>query len=141
MTGCGGALTVDSAAPLTSLRWREDRYGVISEVLIQDKVQDISHRVINEEFVQRGGCRRHVLYMPRSTADERRYTGEYQIEQSALDQLAVTVEMALPFAAFRGDRVSLNLPWLGPGSAYDVVESRCRMDEAGERTEIVLSRR
>ena len=139
--GSGGALTVDSAAPLTSLRWREDRYGVISEVLIQDKVQDISHRVINEEFVQRGGCRRHVLYMPRSTADERRYTGEYQIEQSALDQLADTVEMALPFAAFPGDRVSLNLPWLGPGSAYDVVESRCRMDEAGERTEIVLSRR
>ena len=134
-------LTVDSSSPLLSLRHREDRYGVISEMLIQDKAQDISHRVINEEFAAKGGCRRHVLYMPRSTADERRYTGEYQIAQSTLDQLAITLELPIPFAAFPGDRVHLALDLLGPGDTYDVTEVRCKMDEAGERTEIVLSRR
>ena len=57
--GSGNTLTVDSSSPLLSLRHREDRYGVISEMLIQDKAQDISHRVINEEFAAKGGCRRH----------------------------------------------------------------------------------
>lgn len=139
--GSGGTLTVDERTPLLSLRRREDRYGVISEVLIQDKTQDISHRVVNEDFAAKGGCRRHVLYMPRSTAGERRYTGEYQIAQSALEQLAITLELPLPFAAFPGDRVQLALGRLGPGGAYDVTEVRCILDEAGERTEIVLSRR
>lgn len=139
--GSGNTLTVDSSSPLLSLRHREDRYGVISEMLIQDKAQDISHRVINEEFAAKGGCRRHVLYMPRSTADERRYTGEYQIAQSALDQLAITLELPIPFAAFPGDRVHLALDLLGSWDTYDVTEVRCKMDESGERTEIVLSRR
>lgn len=139
--GSGATLAVTGKTPLVSLRHREDRYGVISEMLIQDKVQDISHQIINETFAKKGGSRRHVLYMPRSTADERRYTGEYQIAQSALDQLEITLELPLPFAAFPGDRVRLELSWLGPEDTYDVVESRCRMDESGERTEIVLSRR
>ena len=139
--GSGGTLTVDNGTPLLSLGRREDRYGVISEMLIQDKVQGISHRVVNEEFAAKGGCRRHVLYMPRSTADERRYTGEYQIEQSALDQLAITLELPFPFAAFPGDRVHLAVDRLGPGDTYDVTEARCKLDESGERTEIVLSRR
>lgn len=139
--GSGRTLWADKNTPLRSLRRREQRYGVISEMLIQDKVQGISHRVINEEFTQKGGCRRHVLYMPRSTADERRYTGEYQIAQSALDQLEITLEVPLPFAAFPGDRLYLALEQLGPGDTYDVVESRCCLDESGERTEIVLSRR
>ncbi len=139
--GSGRTLRADKNTPLRSLRRREQRYGVISEMLIQDKVQGISHRVINEEFTQRGGCRRHVLYMPRSTADERRYTGEYQIAQSALEQLEITLEVPLPFAAFPGDRLYLALEQLGPGDTYDVVESRCCLDESGERTEIVLSRR
>ncbi len=139
--GSGRTLRVDAKAPVTSLRRREQRYGVISEMLIQDKVQGIRHRVINEEFLQKGGCRRHVLYMPRSTADERRYTGEYQIAQSALEQLEITLELPLPFAAFPGDRVCLAMEQLGPEETFDVTEARCRMDEKGQRTEIVLSRR
>lgn len=139
--GSGPTLLVNQNSPLTFLRHREQRYGVISEMLIQDKVQGISHRVINQEFAEAGGCRRQVLYMPRSTADERRYTGEYQIAQSALEQLEITLELPLPFAAFPGDRVRLQLPQLGPEATYDVTETRCRMDGNGQRTEIVLSRR
>ena len=139
--GSGRTLRVDTKTPVSSLRRREQRYGVISEMLIQDKVQGISHRVINKDFLDKGGCRRHVLYMPRSTADERRYTGEYQIAQSALEQLEITLELPFPFAAFPGDRIQLELEYLGPAETYDVTETRCRMDKAGQRTEIVLSRR
>ena len=100
--GSGQTLRLDSSAPILSLRKREERYGVLSEVLIQDKIQGIDHPVVNETFSQRGGRRRHVLYMPRSSADARRYTGEYQIAQSALEQLEIEAELPFPFAAFPG---------------------------------------
>lgn len=139
MWGSGKTLRIDGGTPLLSLRKREDRYGVISEMLIQDKVQGVSHRVVNEAFTAVGGQRRHVLYMPRSTPDARRYTGEYQIAESALEQLEIELELPYAFAAAPGDRVNLQLSRLNLSGVYEVVESRCRMDGGGERTELVLS--
>lgn len=137
--GSGRQLQVDGNTPLLSLHKREQRYGVISEVLIQDKVQKISHQVVNQDFISAGGMRRHVLYMPRSTADARRYTGEYQIAQSALEQTEITMELPFAFAAFPGDQVSLQLDRLGLAGCYEVVQSRSRMDADGLRTELTGS--
>lgn len=137
--GSGKTLCIDDASPLLSLRKREQRYGVISEVLIQDKVQRISHPVRNQKFLQTGGQRRHVLYMPRSTAEDRRYTGEYQIAQSALEQIEIDLELPIPFAAMPGDRVDLALSRLNLSGRYEVVRSRIRMDGDGERTELTIS--
>ena len=137
--GSGKTLQVDDGTPLLSLQKREQRYGVISEVLIQDKVQGISHSVENAAFKAAGGQRRHVLYMPRSTADSRRYTGQYQIAQSALEQVEIVLVLPRAFAAFPGDRVSLGCGRLGLAGSYEVVSARSRLDEDGERTEIVLS--
>lgn len=137
--GSGKALRLDDDAPILSLRKREQRYGVISEMLIQDKVQGVRHAVVNEDFAAQGGQRRHILYMPRSTADQRRYTGEYQIAQSELERLEIQVELPLAFAAWPGDRVSLSLSRLGLAGTYDVVSARSRMDGGGERTEVTLS--
>lgn len=137
--GSGRTLVVDDDTPLLRLQKRGDRYGVISEVLIQDKVQGIYHRVVNQAFSRQGGQRRHVLYMPRSTADSRRYTGEYQIAQSALEQLEITLELPFAFAAFPGDRVDLQLARLNLAGCYEVVRSRSRLDAGGEETELVLS--
>lgn len=137
--GSGTDLHVDDDTPLLSLRKREQRYGVISEVLIQDKVQRISHPVRNQKFLQTGGQRRHVLYMPRSTAEDRRYTGEYQIAQSALEQIEIDLELPIPFAAMPGDRVDLALSRLNLSGRYEVVRSRIRMDGDGERTELTIS--
>lgn len=137
--GSGKKLRVDGSVPLLSLQKREQRYGVISEVLIQDKVQGISHRVPNQKFASQGGQRRHVLYMPRSTAASRRYTGEYQIAQSALEQLEIALELPFAFAAFPGDQVDLQLSRLNLAGIYDVVRARTRMDAEGERTDLILS--
>lgn len=137
--GSGKTLRIDDDSPLLSLRKREQRYGVISEVLIQDKVQRISHPVRNQKFLQTGGQRRHVLYMPRSTAEDRRYTGEYQIAQSALEQVEIDLELPASFAAMPGDRVDLALSRLNLSGLYEVVRSRSRMDGDGERTELTVS--
>lgn len=139
--GSGRTIQVGDSTPMLSFSKREQRYGVISEVLIQDKAQGVSHLVTNDAFLAAGGCRRQVIYMPRSTADSRRYTGEYQIAQSALEQLVLTLELPLAFAAFPGDRVSLRLQRLGLSGTYDVTEVRCRMDGSGERTILSLGER
>lgn len=137
--GSGKLLKIDGTSPLLSIHKREQRYGVISEMLIQDKSQKISHRVPNQKFIDEGGCRRHVLYMPRSTAENRRYTGEYQIAQSALEQLEITLELPAPFAAAPGDRAVLALDRLGLSGQYEVVRARSRMDGSGVRTELTVS--
>lgn len=139
--GSGKTLEINDSTPLISLQKREQRYGVISEVLIQDKVQGIRHRVVNQEFLQRGGQRRHVLYMPRSTASERRYTGEYQISQSALEQVDISLELPFSFAAFPGDRITLLTERMGLEGTYEVVESRSRMNADGETTYLTISTR
>ena len=139
--GSGRQIRVDDQTPLLSLRQREQRYGVISQVLIQDKVQHVSHQVVNEAFTAAGGQRRHVLYMPRSTPDARRYTGEYQIAQSALEQLEIDLELPFPCAALPGDRAELSLTRLNLTGSYEVVRSRSRMDGDGAITLLTVSRR
>ena len=139
LQGTGKTLAIGDGSPVLSLRKREQRYGVISEVLIQDKVQGISHSVTNQKFAETGGQRRHVLYMPRSTAENRRYTGEYQIAQSALEQMEIELTLPFSFAAMPGDRVNLALSRLKLSGLYEVVRSRSRMDGDGERTELTIS--
>ncbi len=137
--GSGRTLEAGGSTPLLRVRKREQRYGVISEMLIQDKSQRVSRRVPNQKFIDQGGQRRHVLYMPRSAAGDRRYTGEYQIAQSELERLEITVELPRAFAAKPGDRVRLALDRLALAGEYDVVRAYSRLDGSGERTELTLS--
>ena len=127
------------ALPILSLKKREQRYGVISEIVLKDKVQGITQRMVNEEFAARGGQHRQILYLPRSTPGERRYTGQYQIAQSQLEALEIEVTLPLPFAAFPGDRVVLRIGRFGSEGTYEVVQSRSWMSEKGQLTELILS--
>lgn len=139
--GGGRTLEINDRTPLRSFTQRGQRYGVISEMLIYDKVQQVRHSVMNQPFASQGGCRRQLLYMPRSTADSRRYTGEYQIAQSALEELVLEMALPYPFAAFPGDRAAVSLDRLGLTGDYDVVEARSRTDASGAVTELTVSRR
>ena len=95
--------------------------------------------MVNEPFAAAGGQRRHVLYMPKSTAGARRYTGEYQIAQSALEQLEITLELPFAFAAAPGDSIALELERLNLSDTCAVTEARSKMDREGERTELTIS--
>lgn len=139
--GSGRTLAVNDRTPLKAFAQRGQRYGVISEMVLYDKVQKVRHSVENQPFKSQGGCRRQVLYMPRSTAASRRYTGEYQISQSALEALVLELVLPYPFAAFPGDRVELTLDRLKLAGAYDVVEARSRTDAGGAVTELTVSER
>ena len=137
--GSGKRLVLDSSQPVLSCGRRERRYGVISEVLVKDKTRKTEQRVVNSEFLARGGCRRQVIYTPgRSTYAAMRYTGDYQIEQSRLGSAQVELSLAGSCPARPGDVVELSYHLLGLYGSYHVAETEYRGDGDGVTSTLVL---
>ena len=113
--------------PVLSCTLREDHYGVLSEVLVIDKKRNASYSVKNQDWVDRGGQCRRVVYTPgQSTWADMRYTGEYQIEQSRKEEKELSVTLAGSFLAFPGDRITLELRRMGISGAFRVAEAENR---------------
>lgn len=127
----GRLLEIGADAPVISASFREDHYGVLTEVLVIDKTRGVSHSVKNEDMLRRGGQCRRVLYTPgQSTWAAMRYTGEYQIQQSKQDQTAAVITLPGSFLAFPGDRVRLDLPRPGIRGTFRVAEAENTFDAA-----------
>ena len=123
----GKRLVINDASPVLECVLREDHYGVLTEALIIDKKRNISYSVRNQDWIDRGGQCRRVVYTPgQSTWAAMKYTGEYQIRKSREDEKAVTVTLPGSFLAFPGDRVSLSLERLGLAGLFRVVEAENR---------------
>ena len=125
----GETFSIGEEDPVLSCTLREDRYGVLSEVLVIDKTRNKSFSVKDQETIDRGGQCRRVMYTPgQSTWAAMRYTGEYQIRRSKED--AWTAEVTLPgsFLAFPGDRAALSLERMGLSGTFRVAEAENRFD-------------
>jgi len=122
---------------------REDHYGVLTEVLVIDKKQGVSYSVKNEDMIARGGQCRRVLYTPgSSTWAAMRYTGEYQIAESAKNEKIVTVTLPGSFLAFPGDTVTLELNRMGLSGVFRVAETQNRFSARdGARITLTLKER
>ena len=127
----------------SSCTLREDHYGVLTEVLVIDKTRNVSYSVRNQDMIDRGGQCRRVVYTPgQSTWAAMRYTGEYQIQRSREEELAIEVELAGCFLAFPGDVVRLRLEALGIDGEYRVAEAENRASpETGEVSTLTLRER
>lgn len=140
LTGEGGAsLSIGADTAVTAAVIHDNRYGVISEALVKNKVRGTSETVKNAVCAARGASCRRVISVPRKTGgDAMRYTAQYQIEESEKGKR--TVELTLPslFAAFAGDSVALNYPPLGLRGNYRVYESRCWAEADGAGTVLTL---
>jgi len=122
-------------------RFREKRYGVVSEVLVRGNTDGKMTRVVNETFAARGGrCRRIVRVPNRTGYDARRFTGEYVIDRSAREQFRLELSLAEPFAAFAGDRAVVTLEKLGLDGDFTVSEAVSWADGSGCGTELTLIR-
>ncbi|MGM9521829.1 MAG: hypothetical protein ACI3VB_05050 [Oscillospiraceae bacterium] len=107
-----------------SVRYRESRYGVISEVHVIGRTNGRESVVYNGDFIDRGGRSRRMIYVPNKTRyDAMRYTGEYQIERSERDAKVIFLELAEPFAAFAGDHAEIYSSALGISGRFYVRES------------------
>ena len=142
MAGSGRQLLLDSGAPILSCRLREERYGVISEMLVKDKSRGVSHTARNEAFLNRGGSRRQVLYLPAAgNLSAMRYTGDYQIRQSERGKRRLEMVLAGGFLAQPGD-VARVICWpLGISGSYDVVEAESSGDASGVTTTLLMEER
>ena len=139
----GRRIVIGADSPVLSCTLREDHYGVLTEVLVIDKTRNVSYSVKNQDMIDRGGQCRRVVYTPgQSTWAAMRYTGEYQIQRSREEELAIEVELAGCFLAFPGDVVRLRLEALGIDGEYRVAEAENRASpETGEVSTLTLRER
>lgn len=106
--GDGRRLLLDEKSALTAARLRERRYGVVSEVLVLDRTRKASSRVADRELLDRGYRCRRVLNMPgRSSYQQMRYRGEYQLREAGRERLRVELTLPEAFAAWPGELVEL----------------------------------
>ncbi|NCB73448.1 MAG: hypothetical protein EOM51_01705 [Clostridia bacterium] len=137
----GKSLSFDGSSAYTKQSLKRARYGVISEVLVKNKALGTSERVENPEFIQSGGCCRRVVNVPRKTRfDAMRATGEYQIDQSKVNELLISLTVPQIFAAFPGDTIEFSESHLGVADKFMVQKSCCFANGERAGTEITLTR-
>lgn len=132
-------LVLGPETAVSAFTLRDQRYGVLSQVLLRDRTSENVLSVKNEAFEARGGMSRKVITMPgKSTYQAMRYSGEYQLARSAEELRMVELELPGVFLAWPGDLVELQLG-RGPGyGLWRVRESLCGLDSEGTYTRLTL---
>ena len=135
----GRVLRLGTDTPVTAQRFVRDRYGVLSGVLVKNRVLGSAVTVENGAFNAAGGQCTRVVNVPRHTGfDAMRHTGEYQIRKSMAGFERCRVTLPRMFAAFPGDRVLMESTPLGVSGVFRVETSRCTADGTGAETVLEL---
>jgi hypothetical protein len=138
----GAPAAVEDLGPVTEVVFREDRYGVLSQVTVKDATGWTSQTETNQDFIDRGGRCSRVIQMPKTTGYQaRRYNAQFQLARSAAEEKQIQVTVAASFAAWPGDLVSLTQMGEGLNGTYRVQETAVCLDQGGCATTLVLGRR
>lgn len=134
----GRALALAADAPIVAARYRDRRYGVISEVEVLSRGGSLCERVENEKALARGHHSRRVLYSTAASREEMRAAGEQQIERSKEEAKLLTLEIAQGLTAEPFDMIEAELPALGIAGTFRVREVLRKLDDTGETTQLKL---
>ena len=135
----GTVKKLDDTVPVLSIRQREKRYGVLSELLVRDKTQKRIETIQNQAFLAEGGQCSRVITMPgRSSYQAMRYSGAYQIRRSEAERNRVELTVAVPFWGWPGELVELKLERAGLEGRYRVLEASTGTGEDGAWTRLTL---
>lgn len=127
------------AAAVTALRYRNRRYGVLSQVVVQDRNRNYAETVEDRDFLARGGCCRRVISVPKdSGTPAMRFSGGYQLRASRAEREAVEATVAEGFAAWPGELMEVARTGFGGNGLYRVRESVVTLDGRGVSTRLVL---
>lgn len=138
----GKRLKISERTAVSQCTCKHTRYGVISEVLVKNKVAGSQTIVKNDSFISEGGMCRRIVNVPRYTRfDAMRATGEYQISASRERKRCVSLTISEQFGAFPGDLVELSGIKTAPEGTYFVEEAHCFGSCEGAGTEILLTRK
>lgn len=135
----GQTITVDASKDAAGIAMCDERYGIISDITVRNRVSGTSYTVSNADLVSRGGKCHRELTVPKTTgADAARYTAEYQIAESKRGKSCVKLTLTKQFACFPGDRVSLAASKLGISGVYTVLSAHCWADSLSAGTVVTL---
>ena len=137
----GGTVTLDHRAGPIEVIWQDKRYGVLSQVLVQDRGQLGTQQVTNEVFQAQGGRCSRVLTMPGKSAYEAmRYSGQFQLDRSYEERFRLEVTLPGSYVCEPGDRVEVALEQFGITGTWRVLETLARLDGSGSRVTLTLGR-
>lgn len=126
-------------AAVTQLRYRDRRYGVLSQVVVRDRSRNYAQTVDDRDFQAKGGRCRRVVSVPKDTGTPAmRFSGEYQLRASRSERETVEVTVAEGFAAWPGELMEVALSGFGGNGLYRVRESVVSLDGRGLSTRLTL---
>lgn len=133
------SLLIGEGTPVTALVHRDNRCGVLSEVLVRDRYSGLTRRVENEEFSALGGRARRVLTMPgRALPHEMEKAGREQLRRSAREREELEVTLPTPFAALPGQIVRVERRDYDHNGDYRVARVTTGADQNGYWSRLLL---
>ncbi len=136
----GAAVVVDDDVAVTSLKCRDCRYGVLSQIFMRNQVTQGVITMENMDFYNIGGRCRRVINLPNDNFIlSARYSGQYYLDKSKGDLLRLELEVAEGFFAFAGQLVNLQRTGWNRNGTYRVVESRVSWSDGGYVTYMELA--
>ena len=133
------ALVVDGTTPVSAFEYRQDRYGVLSQVVVRRRTAGGTQTMTDEEFTAQGGMARRVISVPNTTGTAAmRYTGDYQLMASRSGRVRCSLTVADGFLVWPGQLVKVDWPGFGGNGLYRAAQVQVSCDENGLYTRMEL---
>ena len=135
----GDTITVDASKDVSSIAMCDERYGIISDISVRNRVTGASYTSSNTAFAARGGKCHRAMTVPKTTGEDAvRYTAAYKRAESQRCKKCVKFTLTKQFACFPGDRVNLTASKLGISGVFTVLSSHCWADSLSAGTIVTL---
>lgn len=142
----GKSISINADKQASALRYKDESYGVISEITVINRASGSSYTVKNQDFINKGGSCKRYLYTEKYenvnsgvVNPDQRFTGKNQIESSMFGKKVVEVTLTEQFPCFPGDTVTLtSTAFAISGKACRVIKTHCWADAVSAGTSITL---
>ena len=133
------ALVVDDQTAVSALEYRQDRYGVLSQVVVRQRTAGASQTVTDGEFAAQGGRARRVISVPNTTGTAAmRYTAEFQLRASRSGRRRCSLTAAGGFLVQPGQLVKVQREGFGANGVYRAAQVQVSCGDEGLYTRMEL---
>lgn len=141
----GSSLSINADEKAVSVKLKDERYGIISQIIVVNRSSGASYTLNNQEFINRGGACRRYFYTEKfenviagSTNIDTTFSGRYQIECSKSGKHCIDVILNEQFPCFPDDTVTLKCSAIGINKSCRVISTHCWGDAVSAGTSITL---
>lgn len=140
LNGAAGLeIAVDASKDAASIALTDERYGIISDITVRNRVTGTSYTKNNDAFLARGGKSHREMTVPKNAgADAARYNADYQIAESQRGKKYIKMTLTQQFACFPADIIQLTAEKLGVSGTFSVISSHCWADSLSAGTIVTL---